>query len=73
MMMNEEGSEGGFFFFSFWVFLGMKNEREGVSGLGGFSRGGRGGGGILSKVALATLMAAQPSLSLSPSLPSIHS
>lgn len=51
-------------------FLGMRNEREGYPDWG-FSRGGwnwrkgRGGGGLLSKVALATLMAAQPSLSLS--------
>lgn len=36
MMMNEEGSEGEFFF-SFWVFLGMRNEREGYPD-GGFER-----------------------------------
>ncbi len=48
-MMGEEGSEGEIFFFSFWVFLGMRNEREGYPDVGVFREadgiGGSGWGG----------------------------
>ncbi len=47
--MGEEGSEGEIFFFSFWVFLGMRNEREGYPDVGVFREadgiGGSGWGG----------------------------